>query len=266
MMLLALLSVGFAAGLVGSVLGLGGGLILVPALSLLFDVPIHHAIAASLAGAVATSCSAAPENLRRGFVNVRLSSLLEIFTIGGAIVGGLVGSSVDGSLLTRVFGLTLVTMSLLMFRKTSQTNILRSDQTSDFRGEYHDKAENRDVRYSPTRLKTGAGVSAGAGFLSGLLGIGGGIVQVPMLTLLNGLPMKAATSTSNYMLGATAVAGALVYYGQGLLQPVTTAGVVVGVLAGSRLGASLTRRVKSKSLRIVFAIVMIVVGLRMTFA
>lgn len=260
--MLGLLLIGLSAGLAGSLLGLGGGLVIVPALTLLFDVPIHHAIAASLLGAIATSCGAAPSNLRRGFVNLRLSNIYELFTIVGAIVGGLLGASMAPAILSRLFGATLVLMSIVMFRRAAPASAPSADRGA-LSSRYFDEAEGREIEYAPVRVAGGSAISTSAGVLSGLLGIGGGIVQVPMMALLNRMPVKAATSTSNYMIGATAAAGAFVYYGAGFVDPLLASSIVAGVLVGSRAGAWLNRRISSESLRIAFAVAMVATGVRM---
>lgn len=262
-MTLALLALtGLFAGFVGGVLGLGGGLIIVPALTLLAGLPIHSAIAASLVCAIATSSGAAPSNLKRGYVNLSLSMRLEFWTIAGAILGGLLGHTLSGDALGRVFGAVMGIMAIVMLRRTEPASA-QQIASGAFTSSYFDGASGETVGYSVRNLRGAYGVSSFAGVLSGLLGIGGGIIQVPMLSMMAGLPMKAATATSGYMLGTTAAAGAMVYYGIGHLDAAVTAPVAIGVLVGSRLAAMTYSRLRSESLQRIFALVMMIIAVRM---
>lgn len=266
------LVVGAAVGLFGALVGLGGGIFLVPVLSLFMGVPIHTAIAASLVAVIATSSSAAVGYLRHDLSNIRLGMILEVATTVGAVVGGLVATSLNREVLSGLFGVVLATVAIYMFLRRGKELPPAADVTpgGDFRGRlggrYHDVRRGEDVAYGVRRVPFGLAASFVAGNLSGLLGIGGGVIKVPAMTLAMGVPPKAAIATSNFMIGVTACASAFIYYSRGYIDPRVVVPVVLGVTAGAFAGSRLTPRLKSSHLMLALAVVMMLLALQMLLA
>lgn len=241
---------GAAAGFLGSMLGVGGGIILVPLLVLVFHIPIHFAIGTSIMTVIATSSMAGSFNLERGTVNIRLGMLLEVATALGALLGGVLAGAIKGAVLTTIFGAILPPIALLMWRKGE----LSASATSVSESNYRLK-----------RLPLAMGLSLGAGTVSGLLGIGGGIIKVPAMTVFCGVPARIATATSTFMIGVTAVASAFLYFGRGQVRPALTAVVILGVLAGSAGGMQVARRLHSRQLSRLFALLVLAGSAQMLF-
>lgn len=262
-----LLFSGLAAGLLGSLLGLGGGILIVPILALALKVPMHNAIATSLLCVIATSSAAASKNVRIGLANVRLGMTLEIWTVLGAIAGSSIAGILPDRALMLTFAIAMAALALPMARgigsKGSADEVPPTEFGKSLSGAYFDGAEKRDVIYAVKRVPAAMATSGLAGILSGLLGVGGGIVKVPVLTLYCGVPMKAAAATSNFMIGVTAVASAVIYYGRGEVSPMISAAAILGVFAGSRAGTVATHYIHSNTLRRVFAIVMLIIAVQM---
>ena len=262
---LVVFAIGAIAGFIGALFGVGGGILIVPALASGFGVPMHTAIGTSLLCVVATSSAAASRNIRSGMANVRLATLLEPCTVAGAISGAFVAGFLRGETLMMIFGVTLMLMAIPMSRGQAERGVVSEPDAmaADWlrlRGNYRDEARGADVEYDVEKLPPLMGISVGAGVLSGLLGVGGGIVQVPAMTLLGRIPMKAAAATSNMMIGVTAVASALVYYGRGDLAPALAAASVTGVFLGSKTGVTVAARIHGSSLRRWFAAFMVLMG------
>jgi uncharacterized membrane protein YfcA len=261
---LALFLGGVVTGTFGALLGLGGGVFLIPYLVLALGVPMHQAIATSIVAVIATSSAGAAVNLERRTVNMRLGMLLEIATVLGAIGGGITANLLAGSLLRKLFSLLLIVVALFMVRRARSTRgmeIIRQDGVLP--GTYHDEATGQDITYTVRRVPGILGVSFVAGNVSGLLGIGGGIFKVPAMTMIAGIPMKAATATSNFMIGVTAAASAFIYFASGHLNPLTASAAALGVLGGSFLGVYLSRRVHTRVLTWLFAVVMLVMAVQL---
>lgn len=266
-----LIIAGVAAGLLGSLLGLGGGIVIIPILVLAMKVPMHTAVATSLLCVIATSSAAASRNVRNGLANVRLGMTLEIATVLGAIIGSSVAGYLSARTLMLIFGVAMLLMAPAMFRGVDdderaedvEGDDIRSEFSASFDGAYYDAARSRQVEYRVSRLPVAVGISSFAGTLSGLLGVGGGIIKVPVLTMFCDVPMKAAAATSNFMIGVTAVASAVIYYGRGEVAPAISAASVLGVFAGSRLGTMLAPRIHGDHLRRLFAGVMVIVALQL---
>ena len=263
--ILLLVLSGAAAGGLGAVLGIGGGVILVPLLVLGFGVPMHLAVATSLLSVIATSSAVATTNVELGTANMRLGMTLELATAAGAIAGGLVAGALSAGVLQGLFAVLLAPTAVLMWRGRSAGSATSDDvpDIGGLGGRYLDPADGREVAYRVRNLGGGMGVSFAAGGVSGLLGIGGGVFKVPALHLLCGVPMKAAAATSNFMIGVTAAASAFLYYGRGQVEPALTAAVVLGVLVGSRAGLALNARVSGPFVRRLFAVLLAVVAVQM---
>ncbi len=263
--IVVLIIIGAVAGLMGSMMGVGGGVLIVPVLSLFLGVPIHQAIAASAVAIIANSTTGAISYIRKGLANIRLGMTMETMTTVGAILGGFTATVLSAEALKGVFAVLLFLMSIYIYTKTRLKGS-EPDATGEpgpLDASYYDEYLKRDVRYRTKKLPVGLGASLVAGNLSGLLGIGGGLIQVPVMTVAMGIPMKAAVATSNFMIGITAVAGAYVHYIRGNVNPTVAVPVALGVTVGAYVGSRLTPKVSNVSLTIAFAIIMIIFAIQM---
>lgn len=282
---LIVLAAGAATGVIGAVLGTGGGVFLVPLLVLALGVPMHYAVATSIVTVIATSSAVASTNVERGTANMRLGMTLELGTTLGAIAGGLTAAWLAPRALEGVFAAVLLPTAYLMWKgRASEAEIAEQNVPSGasirepappakhdayevgaLGAKYHDESEGGLVSYRVERLPAALGISFLAGNLSGLLGIGGGVFKVPALHLVCNVPMKAAAATSNFMIGVTAVASAVLYYGRGQIHPHITAAAVLGVLGGSAAGSVVNRYVGGRAVRRLFAALLVAVAAQMFF-
>jgi uncharacterized membrane protein YfcA len=250
------------AGAFGALVGIGGGLIIVPLLTIALGVPIQLAIAASLLGVIAVSTSAGASYLRHGLADRRLGLVLLVATAIGGIAGGYMAGLLDGRILSAMFGIVLVAAAIQMLRSRGRAQIEVVDPAGrlELDSSYIEPTTGEQVVYRARRVGLGAAISVFAGAMSGLLGVGGGIVNVPTMNLLMGVPIRVATTTSTYMLAATAAASAVIYYSRGQIDPLLAAPVVVGVVVGARVGARFASRVPQHALQLAF------VGVALFFA
>lgn len=255
---LAILLAALGAGILGSMVGLGGGVFMVPIFSAFLGVPLKTAIAASAVSVVVNSLGGAAVYLRHGLVNLRLGILLEISTTLGALVGGLLVLSAPVNALRVVFAITLYVMVTMMLRqRTLGESAELSDDPLGLRASYYDPARGEDVTYVPMRVLPGMGLSTIAGMVSGLLGIGGGVVKVPLMNAIMRVPVKAAAATSVFMVGITVSASALLYYAADLINPEVTAPAILGVFLGSQTGSRLARRVRGRVLSRILIVILL---------
>ncbi len=232
---------GVFAGGVGAVLGIGGGLIIIPILTLYYGIPIHQAIGTSLCCVIATSSGAAASYVEHHLTDVRLGMILELATTVGAVAGSLVATRVSREGLAVLFAVLLIYAGSAMLRKTNSSKVQGGEEA----GEY-------TIRHLPL----GMFASSGAGMVSGLLGVGGGPIKVPVMYLLLGVPFKVATATSNFMIGVTAAASAFIYFSHGYVPLLVTAPTAVGVFVGAALGTHIMRRTPSRWLILLFSLIM----------
>jgi uncharacterized membrane protein YfcA len=265
---LALLSVSVAAGVLGSLLGLGGGIIVIPALTLLFKIDIRYAIGASIVSVIATSSGAAAAYVRERMTNLRVAMVLELATTTGALSGAYLAGLINHRWLFVIFGIVMGYSALMMFRKRSQVDdetVIAAPWADALRlhSSYFDHSVGREIIYRVARTRVGLGLMYIAGLVSGLLGIGSGALKVPAMDLAMRLPIKVSTATSNFMIGVTAAASAGVYFVRGDINPFIAAPVAAGVLIGALLGSRLLGRLQSSTIRIVFMIVLLWVSVQM---
>jgi len=255
-----LISIG--AGGFGALVGIGGGLIIVPVLTLLLDVPIKTAIAASLIGVIATSMSATAHYLDAGLADRRLGLVLLVATAAGGVTGGLIGGYLDPRILAAIFGTLLILVALQMLRQRRSTHapVPPDPEAAGFTSSYVEPTDGSEVSYRVHRLPLGTAASFVAGNVSGLLGVGGGVINVPTMNVAMGVPIRVATSTSTYMLGPTAAASAILYFAAGALDPLLAGPVALGVFIGARAGARLQARVSQGTLQLAF------IGVALVFA
>jgi hypothetical protein len=255
------------AGLLGALTGLGGGVVIVPALALIFHVDMRYAIGASLISVIATSSGAAASYVREGYSNVRIGMFLEVATTLGALGGAYLATIISTHAIGIIFGITLLYSAWSGFRnnqdKTLQTHNALAEKLN-LRGDY--PTDKGPQAYVAQNVPAGFGIMAIAGILSGLLGIGSGAVKVLAMDHAMKLPFKVSTTTSNFMIGVTAAASAGVYLGRGYIAPGLAAPVMLGVLAGSLIGARLLVRMRVPVLRVIFAVVIVALGVEMIYS
>ncbi len=254
------------AGVLGSLVGVGGGIVVVPTLTLLLDVDIRFAIGATLVSVIATSSGAALGFVRGRLTNLRVAMFLEVGATAGALTGAYLAGVVSARWLYVVFGLVMAFSALVMLRKRSDQSAaaVPPDKLAD-RLRLHDSYVDagREIDYRVTGSRTGLALMYVAGGLSGLLGIGSGVLKVPAMDLAMRLPIKVSTGTSNFMIGVTAAASAGVYFARGQINPFVAGPVAAGVLVGATAGAQLLRRLQSSAVRSVFVVVLLWVSTQM---
>lgn len=253
------------AGFIGSLTGLGGGVIVTPVLTLFLGVDIRYAIGASLVSVIATSSGSASTYVREGYSNIRIGMFLEIATTLGALFGAFVATHIATSALSIVFGLVLLQAAWQTSRQhRSGKAPLAPDRLAERLKLHGAYTENGIVQsYDVHRVKTGFGLMFGAGTLSGLLGIGSGSLKVVAMDQAMQIPFKASTATSNFMIGVTAAASASLYLSRGYVSPAIAMPVMLGVLLGSMLGTQFLSRLPVPLLRRVFAVVVAVIAIEM---
>jgi hypothetical protein len=257
-----------AAGVLGAVLGLGGGILLVPILTLFFGVSLPYAMGASIVSVIATSCGAAAGHLRSGLANVRVGLFLALATVAGALIGASLVGVLPEALLEVLFGLALTYSAFTTVRQLNLEVPVEVDADPlalrfGLSGSYYDRLLHRDVSYRASRVRGGAAAMFAAGVLSGLLGIGSGAFKVLAMDYFMRLPMKVSTATSNFMIGMTAAASAGVYFGRGDIHPVIATPVAVGVLIGSYAGTRLIANLRNATVRKLFLPVVLYLALSM---
>lgn len=255
------------AGLVGALTGLGGGVVLVPLLSLFFKVDIRYAIGASLVSVIATSSGAAAAYVKEGFSNIRIGMFLEIATTLGALLGANLAARVSTHAIAIVFGVVLLFSAYFSRKPRSQAEreVPPDPLATRLRlnGSFPDADGPRS--YNVQHVPTGWAVMFGAGALSGLLGIGSGAMKVLAMDQAMKIPFKVSTTTSNFMIGVTAAASAGVYLNRGYIDPGLVMPVMLGVLAGSLLGARILIKVHTKWLRLGFSLVIVLLAIEMLY-
>ncbi|MGV4414151.1 sulfite exporter TauE/SafE family protein [Chryseobacterium sp. T1] len=255
------------AGLLGSLTGLGGGVIIIPLLTLGFGVPMHYAIGASLISVIGTSSGAAVAFVKEGFTNMRIGMFLEIATTIGAVAGALVSGILNPNTIGIIFAsILLLTVILNLKGKPDHQEPLIKGSVEDrlkLYGTFPDKGELKS--YSARNTIPGFFMMIFAGAMSGLLGIGSGALKVLAMDNMMKLPFKVSTTTSNFMIGVTAVAGALIYFQRGEIIPVIAAPVVIGVVLGSLIGSKTLMVSKTKKLKTFFAIVITILSIYMMY-
>ena len=261
-----LISIG--AGIFGALLGLGGGAILVPVLTLVLGIDIHYAIGASIVSVIATSSGAAAAYLRDGVTNIRVAMFLETATTTGAIVGAFIAGLIGGPALFIIFGILLAYSAFAMYRRRGTELPVGVEMgpiaaALHLGSSYYDAALDRQVAYNVRGARYGLPLMFVAGAVSGLLGIGSGVLKVSAMDLAMKLPIKVSTATSNFMIGVTAAASAGIYFIRGEVNPFIAAPVALGVLIGATAGTRLMMRTRSTQIRMLFVIVMTFIALQM---
>ncbi|WP_142683900.1 sulfite exporter TauE/SafE family protein [Chitinophaga polysaccharea] len=264
---LILLCGAFMAGLLGSLTGLGGGVVIIPLLTLVFHADIRYAIGTALVASIATSSGSASAYVKEGITNIRLGMFLEIATTTGAVVGALLAVYMPTNVVAIIFGLVLIFSSLMSFRKKVEFTAGKDDSKAAeqlrLNGSY--PSAGGIVDYKVHHVPGGYLMMTFAGVMSGLLGIGSGALKVLAMDNIMRIPFKVSTTTSNFMIGVTAAASAVVYLQRGYISPGLCMPVVLGVLAGAFAGSRLLARANVKWLRIVFSVVIGLLALQMIY-
>ncbi len=255
------------AGVFGSIVGLGGGVVVIPVLTILLGVDIHFAIGASIVAIIATSSGAASTYVKDKVTNLRVGMFLELASASGAITGAALAAYTDSAALKLIFGAILLVTVVPTLMKIGE-DIPQSPELKGLskrlglNGAYPE-TDGRMVEYNATRPVSGLAGTAVAGVLSGLLGIGGGGFKVLSMDLAMKLPMKVSTTTSNFMIGVTAAASAGIYFVRGDVNPLIVAPVALGILIGAAIGARILMRSRNPSVRKAFALVLAVTAVQM---
>ena len=266
---------GLFAGLFGSMFGLGGGFLIIPILTLASGIPIQFAIGSSLVSIVINSCTATSVYISNHMTNLKLGLLLCIMLIPGAMVGAVLGTRLPAAVLTFIFGVLLIYIAYTMLPKNQRQPSVEPIQTQDATSErshashawlddsYYDPALGYEVSYQVHHPLAGLITSFFGGVLSSMLGIGGGIINVPVMHKLMQVPDKATVATSSIMLAFTTMTGSMVYAFNGFIVPYLVAPLCIGVYIGARLGAELARRVKGPLIMILFSVLMVLTSISM---
>jgi uncharacterized protein len=266
--LAAIFATSVGAGVVGAILGLGGGILLVPILTIFYGVNLHYAMGASIVSVIATSSGAAAAYLRTGLSNIRIGLFLVMATTTGALTGALLAGVVPHQWLELILGLALAYSAFATVRQLGvelPENLGEDRMAMRFRldGAYFDRRADGEIKYHACRVPAGFVAMFGAGVLSGLLGIGSGAFKVLAMDYLMRLPMKVSTATSNFMIGITAAASAGIYFTRGDIHPLIATPVAIGVLGGAYAGTAIMARLRNTTVRKVFLPVIVYLAVSM---
>ncbi len=264
---LILLVAAYCAGLLGSLTGLGGGVVVIPVLTLCFGVDFHYAIGGALVASIATSSGSGSAYVKEGITNVRLGMFLEIATTIGAVAGAIVAVWLNNSVIAIIYGLVLIlTAAMQQRQKSDHEGIVGSEMARRLRlfGSWPQK-DGTQKAYELRHVGGGFSVMLGAGVLSGILGIGSGVLKVIAMDGIMKVPFKVSTTTSNFMMGVTACASAVVYIQRGVIVPGIACPVMIGVLLGALTGTRLLHRLDVRVLRQIFCIAILLVAINMIY-
>lgn len=257
----------FCAGIIGSLSGLGGGIVVIPMLTILLGVDIHYAIGAALVSVIATSSGSAAAYVKEGIVNMRLGMFLEVATTSGAVIGALISSAAPSSYIAILFGMALIFSAGNSLRKKEESVVRESSKIAialKLPSDYPIK-KNEKVNYGTKNVIGGFGMMGLAGMLSGMLGIGSGAFKVIAMDTIMKIPFKVSTTTSNFMMGVTALASCVIYIQKGYIIPDICLPVMIGVLLGAIIGSKILMSTDTKKLRKVFAFIIFFLAFNMIY-
>lgn len=285
MIFLYLLIIGVFAGFIGSIIGIGGGIIIVPVLTLALKIPIKYAIGTSIISVLVTSLSATPRFFKKNIINMPLGFTLEIFTTIGAVAGSVAVSYLKSNVLFIIFGsfATIAGVSTFLRERfmgytstikipvaelTEQETLIKraemegetAEKKTMFDTEYFDESVGQKIKYKVKKVYYGSSFAVFAGLLSGMLGVGGGFIKVPIMNLVMNVPIKVAAATSNYMIGITAVVSSIVYFFNGYINPVLTIPLVTGIFFGALTGSFMVGKTKNKNIVVIVLLIYILIG------
>ena len=256
------MAAGAVAGSFGALLGIGGGVFLIPLLNVGLGLPFKTASGISLMTVIATSNAVATSSAARAVINIRLGMLLQVIGVAGGLLGALVLPLLGTTTLSAIFATVTALIAGVTLTRLDKRNVIldSSVETGTFGGRFYEDESGREVVYRVRRFPAALGVSLAGGLVSGLLGLGGGILQVPALIAWCGVPIRAAAATSAAMIGVTALGSAPIYYARGHISLTLAAAAVLGVLFGSRVGMRLSARARARELKLLMAAVLAAVS------
>lgn len=254
------------AGIIGSLTGLGGGVVIIPLLTLGFGVDIRYAVGAALVTSIVTSSGAAVAYIREGMTNVRIGMFLEIATTAGAVLGALVAVYLPSSAIYIIYGITLAFSAAMTIRKKNRVALTQGSKLAEKLnlGSNYPTKEGL-VDYKVTNVAGGFSLMTLAGMLSGILGIGSGALKVLAMDTLMKIPFKVSTTTSNFMVGVTAAASAVIYFQRGQIDPILAMPIVVGVLLGAFIGSKILMKINVILLKKIFSVIIAILSLQMLY-
>ncbi|MDR2465122.1 MAG: sulfite exporter TauE/SafE family protein [Streptococcaceae bacterium] len=261
---------GILAGSVGAILGLGGGIVVTPILTLLFQIDIKYAIGASIIAVIATSSGSAISYLKDDLLNIRVAMFLEIFTTIGGIIGALLATVFHSTLLFLLYGALLTFQVFNMYKKLQAgEEVLKKIQPDklaeklNLNQSYVEKTTGEEIAYQVEKIPQASGIMLGAGIASGLLGIGSGAFKVMAMDGVMKMPLKPSSATSNLMMGVTAAASAVVYFFQGVIHPLIAVPLALGIVVGAMIGSKVMPKLPSRTLRLIFIPVLSLIAIQM---
>ncbi len=266
-LVVVILAAGTVAGAMGAMLGIGGGIFLVPFLTLGMGMPIGAAAAISLTTVIGTSSTVTAGRTGSHLINFKLGMVLEVATAAGSLLGGITALYMNQQWLERIFAMVTLAVAVTTLLRANESNTVRDDSADPgtLGGRYLERDCDCMVTYRVKRMPLALVASFIAGNVSSLLGIGGGVIKVPVLNAWCGVPLRAAAATSAFMIGVTAAAGAIIYFGNHQLIPALAAAAVLGVQAGSSFGMHLSARASARSLNILLVVVLVAVSVSMLY-
>lgn len=254
------------SGILGALLGLGGGFIMVPAMTIILDIPIHYAIAASFVGILMNSTSASIIYLRNRMPNIRIASIMQIAAIIGAFVGASLSISLDKTTLSLIYSFALIFTALIMYRKDTKKEKIEEVKSKEkfiITSSYIEQLSKKKITYKIYNIKLGLIFTLIVGIYSGLLGVGGGILSVPIMNKIMKIPIKPAIATSSIIIGTTAIVGLLVFAAEGNLLNSIAIPIGLGIFFGAQIGSRLNQRIEPKRLKNIFVILIIFIAIQM---
>ena len=254
------------AGILGALLGVGGGFIMVPAMTIILDIPIHYAIAASFVGILMNSTSASIIYLRNRMPNIRIANVMQIAAIIGAFIGASLSISLDKTTLSLIYSFALIFTALMMYRKDTKkekVEEIKSKEKFIIISSYIEQLSKKRIIYKIYNIKLGLIFTLIVGVYSGLLGVGGGILSVPIMNKIMKIPIKPAIATSSIIMGTTAIVGLLVFAAEGNLLNSIAIPIGMGIFFGAQIGSRLNQRIEPKRLKNIFVILIIFIAIQM---
>lgn len=260
--------VAIIAGLIGSIFGVGGGIILVPLLVLLFNIPIKVAAGISIVSIIATSLMSTSIYLKSGVTNLRLGVILQVAMGTGSVIGALISVYVPEEIITLVFSIMLFYASYMMIKSSRMAdNVLTASVGIAARlgldGMFTDKSEHREIFYGVKNIGLGFFTSIFGGIVAGMLGVGGGLINVPVISILMGAPIKVAIATSQFIIGITAVSGSIVYVEKGLVDPIIATPVILGIIIGAFIGSNYMPKIRNITLKRLFTLYLVYTAIKL---
>lgn len=268
MMTLLLIFIGVAVGILGAVLGLGGGIIIVPVLVILLDVPVHEAIAASLIVITANSLSTSAVYLRSGLANLHIGLALAIASVLGALIGSYIAVSLNQSHVMLILGCMQLIIAYLTYVRTKHVQQYFPADSCDipfFGGHYIEMSTGNEICYKPRKVWINGVFSGFSGIFAGLTGAGGGVLIIPGMNLISHMPIKAATATSTFIIGFTAAAGGIVYMDAGYVKPELVSSIILGVFVGTAISMKFFTKITDKKVSYLFIVLLLFVSVQMIY-